>query len=83
MISQEAFHNWKHNDVTEQLIEVLLKIRESVQEQMTNPSVIMELDSRARLHRLAGICEGLDVVLNLEYLTLSEEEHNEDDTNRT
>lgn len=74
-ITNEMFHIWKKEPVTKALMEALLAYRADLNEAMTNSDVIEEKDSRAKLLRMIGLREGIDLVLNLEVDQLVENEH--------
>lgn len=72
------FHIWKREPVTKALMEALSSYRDDLNEAMTNSDVIEDKDSRAKLLRMVGLREGIELVLNLEVDQLVE---NEDEDN--
>lgn len=73
------YHNWKKEPVTIKLLEALQDLRDSVERNMLDADLILDEDSRAKLARLVGIREGLDVVLQIEVDDLVEEINHEED----
>lgn len=59
-------------------MEALSSYRDDLNEAMTNSDVIEDKDSRAKLLRMVGLREGIELVLNLEVDQLVE---NEDEDN--
>mgnify|MGYP003639798294 CR=1 FL=1 len=79
-ISTQMFRTWEKDPVTRVVMRLLEKSVEEANEYMTNPHIIEQVDSRAKLHKMLGYVEGLNTILNIDLTT--EEVNDEDNTNR-
>ena len=79
-ISTQMFRTWEKDPVTRVVMRMIEKAMDDAEEYMTNPDVIEQIDSRAKLHKMLGYVEGLATVFNIDLTT--EDETDEDDTNR-
>lgn len=80
-ISIQMFRTWQKDPVTMELMEMLKIGVEHTREEMVNPDIIEEVDSRAKMHRRLGYMEGLQEVLNI-HITTEEDFTDENGANR-
>lgn len=82
-ISIEEFRAWEKSPTTKLIMKSLNLLREDINISMTNADVITADDSSKRLMRLLGIREGLDLILQISYENLEENDNDEADTSGT
>jgi uncharacterized phage-associated protein len=75
MITAEQFAAWKADPVTEEIYEKLSEIRDSFQEKLVEGQTLsMNADhTQALTHRLIGNIEGINQLLEIHYVNVSDE----------
>ena len=80
-VSTQMFRTWQKDPVTMKLMEILQIGVDHTKEEMINPDIIEEEDSRAKMHRRLGYMEGLQEVINI-HITEEEELTDENGADR-
>lgn len=65
---------WKQLDISKKLFDALKNYKKDAEESMTNPSLIMSDRCQVELARLVGLIEGIDLVLNINVESVTDEE---------
>lgn len=73
-VDQSSFINWKDHPVTRQLFQLLQEIDGKLEQNMLNPEVFLDQDSRVLLARLLGNRDIIDRVLNISFVDVNQEE---------
>lgn len=80
-ITKDDFVTWENNVITKKLFAALQEIRDETQKNMSNEAIILSEDCQKTLVRNLGILEGLDVVLNMNFEDMVEDEVQEGNIN--
>jgi len=82
-ITNEMFHRWKKDPVTEKMMAALDSFKRELEEAMANPDLIVDKDCRGKLLRLLGRIEGVNLLLDIDIDQLVENNKDEDNPNWT
>lgn len=75
-IDQSEFNYWINDPVTKKIFKALQEERDGIEKQLANSQVLLKPDVAQVVARLVGQREGLDLLLQIQYEDL-EEENNE------
>ena len=78
-IDIKSFRKWEKDEVTVALFKALKRVREDVVFEMQDANLIMANNAEKKLARLVGIREGLDLVLEITFEELEDEDEREDE----
>ena len=74
VVSKEAFYRWKNDPVTAAIFNALEEMRETLNDRLTDASIIMHEDhQKISIHTL-GQRDGIDLLLQIDLEDISEEE---------
>ena len=77
-VDKEMFDDWKQHAVTELVFSGLQRLRGNIESALCNEGLIMGEDAKAKLARLLGQREGIDLILNIKCEEIAEDEENTD-----
>lgn len=77
----EDFRIWKKDIITESLYKALKEVRANIEKEMTDSYIILDPQCQVKLSKLLGIREGLDLVLEMTFEEMSNEESTNDEEN--
>lgn len=81
-IHQSNFHMWKQDEVTQAIFAALQKLRDEINQSLTNADVILGDKAEINVPRLIGTREGLDLILQISYDDIEESEDESESTVR-
>ena len=74
MVTRADFLQWKKEEVTKEVFSILAEIRDNIEADMLNPSMIRDVNGQLKLNELLGYRNAINDLLDFEIL---EEDDNE------
>jgi len=76
MISAEQFAEWKQHPVTKEIFSELMKVKESIKDQLANGNTIGgdAQSTHGFTNRAVGQLDGIDQLLNIHYASIEEQD---------